>query len=391
MILGHSPPSFFLAIIVLAVLDSSFLGLLLLLFALQQPVTLAAAGFLCALYAAIRSKSFSVGVNLLTFVLSITVALMVAVIIGANHGYSSIFYLFSTVSAFYAAKQFGSCSLRHVKLCLEMVFWAAVAGIALCLMLRWDVPEPLGEIIPGSSTNGLPSYLIVLQVALAISVFLERDRLPVLSAIATFIVAVFGLGRGSIVVSALVVSFSILVNIFMGWTFRRKKRYWGWLVLLACGAAGAGGYYLWQAGVIDPLLGGTKWAWGVLDPPRAQMLEDYLDKLDWLSLWVGADYSGTSIETLYGGNPHNSYIRLHSYYGLVGLLLVVLSPILILVSDKIAHIKNVVFVLVLLVLLRAATEPIFFPSALDFLYCLYFVMFLKHAPSKPVLGGQDLC
>ena len=372
------------------VLDSSFLGLLMMLFALQRPETLAAAGILCALYAVIRSNSFLIDTNLLVCVLSATLLLMLVVVFGNNHGFSPVFYLFSTLSAFYAAKQFGSFPLRHVRLCLEIVFWTAAFGIACGLALHWGSPEPLGEIIPGSSTNGLPSYLIVLQIALAISVFLEKARLPVLSAVATFIVAVFGLGRGSIAVSALVILFSCFVNIFWGWRIGRKKGFGGWLVLLLCIVVGVGSY-LWQVGAIDTLLVGTKWAWGVLDPPRERMLVDYLGKLDWWSIWVGADYSGTSIVTLYGGNPHNSYIRLHSYYGLVGLLIIVLSPFAILASGKCFYIKNTVFFLVLLVLLRATTEPILFPTALDFLYFLYFVMFWKHAPLKPIFRGAGEC
>lgn len=370
------------------IFDSLFLGLLLLLFTLQRPLTLAAAGVLCALYALARSNRFVFDFKVLICALLVALALMVSVIVGRNHGFSSLFYLFSTFSAFYAARRFGSFPLSHVRLCLEVVFWLGVLGIFFALILHWGSPEPMGEVVPGSSTNGLPSYLIVLQVALAISVILEKGRLPLWSAFATFLVALLGLGRGSIVISAMLLAFSVFSNIFLvSWAW---KRAWVRLGLIALLILLFGtGIYFWQTGTIETQLKGTKWAWGVLDPPRAKMLGDYVRKLNWQSILVGADYGGTSIETIYLNNPHNSYIRLHSCYGLIGILLVTLSPFSILMSNRRAVVKNSVFILVLLVLVRAATEPILFPTALDFFYFLYFTMFWKPVPSRSAVGNKS--
>lgn len=376
-------------IMISIVLNSSFVGLLLVLFALQRPETLAAAGLLCALYAAFRTRLATMSFHILEIALFAALTLITAIAaleLGLNRGFSPVFYLLSTLSAYYAAKKFASSPLKRIRRSLEVVFWLAVIAIAVGLYLYWDAPEPLGEIIPGSSTNGLPSYLIVLQVALAIAVVIEVGALPVLPAIATFVIAVFGLGRGSILVAALILAFTCIFNIFFGrgpWSGKIFRR---WMIVWLSGAFIVCGY-LWQAGIFNLHLVETKWAaMGLSDPHRATMLSDYVSKLDGWSVLFGTDYSGTSIEALYGGNPHNSYIRLHSYYGIIGLCLVPLSLFAMLASNKCASIKYAVFILVLLVLLRATTEPILFPTALDFLYFLYFFMFFRHSPSKSAPG-----
>lgn len=364
-------------------LDSIFLLALLVLFALQQPEALAVGAGLCACYALVRWDGCSVDSHRLMIGLCVILICLVSVF-RLNHGFVPVFYLFSTVSAFYAAERFCLSSLTHVRICLEVVFWILVVGIATGLALHWEAAEPLGELIPESSTNGLPSYLIVLQVAFSISVFLEKNKLPVLSAMATFVVAIFGIGRASIIVSLVILLLSIFVTIFVGREHAGRKMFFGGLfvgfVFLFVVLVLAG--YTADFSVLHDWIEGSKFSSGVLDSHRGDMLSDYMGKLGTWSLLFGTDYSGTSINTIYGGNPHNSFIRLHSYYGIFGLFLVALSPFAIFATNTRLACKCIVFVLVLLVLIRAVSEPILFPTLLDFFYALYFLVFWRHAPSR---------
>jgi hypothetical protein len=70
-----------------------------------------------------------------------------------------------------------------------------VVAISVGLVLNWGDQKPLGQIIPGSSTDNLPSYLVVLQVALSIA--------------STFVVAMFGVGRGSTIVFLIILMASL--------------------------------------------------------------------------------------------------------------------------------------------------------------------------------------
>ena len=130
----------------------------------------------------------------------------------------------------------------------------------------------------------------------------------------------------------------------------------------------------------DNLVGQTKFSEGLLDPYRAEIFDEYLSKLDYFSLLFGADYSGTVIATQYDGNPHISYVRTHAYYGFFGLLFVVFSPMLILLSNKKLLYKFVFLSFILFALIRALSEPLLFPTLLDFFYFSYFFMFFRYAP-----------
>lgn len=362
--------------------NSIFLFAILLCFALQQPLGLVLGAILCAFYALVSWDNVSVNIG--SFVVFLFVIILLCIpVFRQEYDFVPVFYLFSTVSAIFAANRFSSFPLSHVRFCLEVVFWFSVFAIACGVILYWETAEPLGELIPGSSTNGLPSYLIVLQIALSISVFLEKNKLPVLSALATLIVAVFGLGRGSMIVALLIVSYSFFVNYFVAKYGVEKNvsvRLFFGLIFLS--AAVSTVFYAWHLGYMDEWIEGSKFGGGVLDSHRGNMLADYLGKLDVWSLLFGTDYSGASINNIYGGNPHNSYIRTHSYYGFFGLLIVALSPLAIFLTNKKLVSKCVVFVLVTLVLVRAVTEPILFPTLLDFFYAFYFLVFLKYAPSR---------
>lgn len=84
--------------VVTSFVDSSFLGLPLVLFALQRPETLVASGLLCALYVVLWSNFLSINIGFLIFALSMAFLLMIATVFGLNHGFSSIFYVFKRCS-----------------------------------------------------------------------------------------------------------------------------------------------------------------------------------------------------------------------------------------------------------------------------------------------------
>ncbi len=348
------------------------------MFAFQQQEHLIVGSIICALYALFRKHSQSVDLERLVIVLVAVLGLLIPAF-RLDYGFVPFFYLLSELSIFYAAQRFSDHSLRHIQLCLQFVFWIGVFGIALGVTSYWDSPEPMGEIFPGSSTNGLPSYLIVLQVALSLSIFLEKNRLPIMSPLATFIVALFGLGRGSIIVAFLILVFSVITNFLVG---RKGVELYtrvilGFIVLSSCLAIVE---FFYLKGALGELIANSKFGAGVLDVYRGYMVEDYLGKLDFWSFLFGTDYSGTSIDSSYGGNPHNSYIRLHSFYGIWGVLLVLFSPMFILIANKNTAHKLVTFCLLLLVLMRAISEPILFPALLDFFYFGCFFMFFRHSP-----------
>lgn len=305
-----------------------------------------------------------------------------------NHGLVPVFYFFSTVAAFFAAM---TASRLHPLVLLKAflwMYWASVATIAWALYTYWNHPEPFGMILEGVSTNGIPLYLILLQINLSLTAYLAHRRLPVVSTIFTFATAFFGIGRGSLVVAALIIAFTLIFNVF---TSEREKQHGRkiptLLIFLVVVIGVLRGEYL-----LELVTNHTKLSVGLVDANRLKILSQYIDKVDAFTLLFGADYTGTVIESLHNGNPHISYIRTHSFYGLPLTVLAILSPGLVLLAAKAFKPKLVFFVFISLAALRAITEPIFFPTLMDFFYFLWFLMYANHAmPTRvrPIISAHQ--
>ncbi len=298
-----------------------------------------------------------------------------------DFGFTPFFYLIGAPLLILAAKQLVSRPLNSVLIAFGLYYWVFATAVFLGILINWSSAEPLEGMIPGTSTNGIPSYLIVVQVAYSLIFFMSHKKLPILSSIATCVVAIFGLGRGSIIVGMLIFAFSILINAANSKLERKIAIYAITFALPVISLY----LYINQENIFfvaQELIDGSKFGGGVLDGHRGLMIKDYLNKIDPWSFIVGTNYVDTSIEKLYGGNPHNSYIRAHSFYGLASLICIFFPIILVIGSKRLRLYKIVATTLIFFALLRATTEPIFFPSVLDFFYFFYFFIFFRFAKKK---------
>lgn len=357
--------------------DFTFLTLLLSAFIVQLPATIAASYFLSVIYITLGLRQVSIKeTDLFSWGLAASACLLAALTF--NHGGTPIFYLALSPFLYLSARYLAANSDGHVIACLRNLYWIFVLGIALGIGANWDDPEPLGAIFPWSSTNGIPSYLIVIQIAYSLAYYLKHNRLPVISSMATLVVAFFGLGRGSIIASALIFLISISVNLTIAKSLIDRIIAFRLLIVATPPLA----IYVYNNFdeiffAIDLLIEGSKFSGGVLDEHRGRIIADYLNKIDAWTLLFGMNYSGTSIVQYYGGNPHNSFIRMHSFYGLAGIIIIFIPVLVIALSNRVMAQKFIAVIFISISLLRATTEPIFFPSTLDFFYFLYFIIFFR--------------
>lgn len=362
--------------------DTATLVLLLGLFTVQLPATIAGS-YLIALALVLSKGSrlrFRQG-DFIAFLLLLAIFTIPALTF--NHGGTPLFYLFISPFLALLAYDFSKNSIDHIRIVLRNTYWIFIIFIGYALAHHWDKPEPLGSILPWASTNGIPSYLIVVQIGYSIAYYLQFNRLPLLSASTTFAISIFGLGRGSIIVAFLILFISLFGNILL---LKAKQDRLILLKLVLIGFAPLIFVFYYSSQEIFEAMGaafdGSKFASGVLDEHRGRILSDYLGKLDAASLLFGTSYDQTSINQLYGGNPHSSLIRAHSFYGLLALCVVFL-PVLIVVQSKRDSIQKLIStLLILLVLIRSTSEPIFFPSTLDFFYYLYFLIFFRFSKKR---------
>ena len=360
-------------------LDAAVISLFLILFAFQSPLTLISCYGLSALYVLFRWDYISIRRSIFTYYLWAACLFLPAMSL-FNHGITPYVYLLLFPVLVLFASLYAKQPINAIKSSLSCSFWMLIILTLSAVFKNGYSTEPLEQLIPGTSTNGIPSYFIVLFVALAISSLISVGRMPVVASIATLIVAILGVGRGSIIVAAILLLFSLSFTFFRS---KMRPGYKSSIILLAVLVA-----IIFIANnfneiliTFETLVKGSKFSNGIWDEHRAKIIMEYIAKIDALPFILGADYIGTSILDFYDGNPHNSYIRVHAFYGLWGVLCVFIPLILLAVKDVEWQLKLSILFLIGCALLRATSEPIFFPSLLDFFYILYFFMFHYHYPS----------
>ena len=353
------------------------MGLVLGSFVSQIPIVIGIGTLVCALYVYASWAHFPVAFEKVA-TLMIICLLFLPAFLKPYHGLSPLFYFFSTVVTFFAAKSVSQSSPLVLLTAFRTLYVVSLGAIGVVLYLFWGNPEPFGMVIEGSSTNGIPAYLIVVQIGLSLCFYLVHRRLPLWPTVATAAVAFYGNGRGSLIVASFLICATLVLNLLPTAARQRGSQ----IRLFAMFLAAAVGLAFYGVELGDFLARHTKLSAGIMDTNRLEIWNDYAEKLGPFTLLFGADYAGTIIETQYNNNPHIAYIRTHAFFGLPLTMLAIVSPAIVLFSRKIFSAKLVFFTFIGLGALRAYTEPIFFPTLLDFFYFTYFWIFFNHAPES---------
>jgi len=349
---------------------------ILLIFIVQIPTVIVLGTIACGAFAYAANLRHGITRKQLYGMAAVPVVLLPA-FFKPYHGLSPIFYTFSTVFVFLAAQAIAKKNPVDLLKAFQIIYGASLAAIAFILYAYWGHPEPFGEVIEGSSTNGIPAYLIIIQIGLSLCFYVVRRRLPLWPPLATAVVAFFGNGRGSLVVAGLMIVGTFLFNALISDSARTgtRRRYY-FVAALALFFV----FSEYGEDMVDFVTRYTKLSVGLVDTNRIEIFDDYWDKLGPVTALVGADYEGTVIEMDHNNNPHISYIRTHSYFGLPATILALVSPAIVLFGRKTRMARAVFFFFIGMAALRAYSEPILFPTLLDFFYFCYFFIFFNHAP-----------
>lgn len=220
---------------------------------------------------------------------------------------------------------------------------------------------PLDYMIEGSSSNGITSVLVILQAAYVGISFHVRRKAAIITSLATLYIALEGFGRGSIL-SAAMICFLMLPLYFL--SIRTAA---GRLAVILVALIVLAFFVPRTIDVVSNyLVNSTKLSQGLLDPARAEMYRDYLAKIDPVTFFTGTDFEGTSIEAKYNGNPHSSLIRAHHLFGILYLLAVLGSLAGAVLATRSWVSLFITGALISIILFRSVSEPVIFPTAMDF-------------------------
>lgn len=284
---------------------------------------------------------------------------------------TTFYYILFSVSVLAAYK-----ASRSSFLVLEKsVFFLFYTYVFFCLTLVFyysESLEPFSEFVPGSSTNGIPSYLIVIQVLYSFLFYIKTGYMPIISTFFTLFISLVGVGRGSIIASLMILIFSFCFNLLF-----HKSRLHRFFVFLYFVVFLIVFYLFFFDSFFYFIENKTKLLQGFVDVYRLEIIHQYLEKIDFFSFFSGASFSGTVIESLYLGNPHISFIRTHAYFGIGGLVIISTIPFLFLFALKNLKTSFVFLFFVFVLYFRAFSEPILFPTLLDFLFFLFLFVYLR--------------
>lgn len=244
---------------------------------------------------------------------------------------------------------------RAVLLCLQ-----AVVGVYLLFAGLRDFP--LENMIPGSSSNGITSYLVLLQVNYCVALFLRHRRVAWVTPVLTLAICVVGFGRGSLIASAAILVLGALYRLLVVRRLRIGLMVVCMLLLLVFTLLGGWG------NLRTLVEAHTKLGGGIFDQARASIILEYLSRLDAFGLLFGAGFEGTVIDTQFHDNPHNSLIRAHHIFGLAYLLLFLGLPWTVLGAGRCWRDRLFLFALFSVLVFRAFTETIVFPTLLDLFF-----------------------
>lgn len=357
-----------------AISDIMFISLYLLLYVLQLKVTIILSYVVAIIYVYLKGIKIP---RSLFHIYSLVVLLFLYPAISFNHGITPLFHLIFLPVVLLVAYNFSKKKIYDLYQIFRAFQYQNIILITIGLIKHYDELDPISSILPWASRNGITSVLVVCQITYCFVSYLHKKKFPFLSSFLVVILCFYGLGRGSIIVSVLLLLFAVILNIINLKSLKFKLFALIFIFGLISYSAISNSETIEMLENIEEGLNRTQFGQGYTDEPRILMRDEYLSNLNIWKVLFGSSYENTAIEKYFGGNPHNSYIRLHSFYGIFGLMVLFAIIVSILIANRDRSIKIIFVGLLILLLFRAYTEPILFPSSLDFFFLFMVLLYFR--------------
>lgn len=255
-----------------------------------------------------------------------------------------------------------------------IVFYGLAAYFLMLMLTGVDLRSTIG------SSNGVSIAILSACIALYIILSRESKKIDLKPAIVAVAISIWGLGRGGII-SSIVLLFGL---IFI--KMRSKKIFFLSMIIILIIA------YKYQDVVLDKLMDYSlfrkpievnvqKWTKGLANP-RFTFWTNYYDNLDISRLLFGVNVIEDpwieGAENDY--NYHNSFINLHIQTGFMGLVTMAILLFSLIMDFR----TNIVFfILAASYILRASTDTFILFSRFDFILFFFIFHYLKRlSPSS---------
>ena len=247
-------------------------------------------------------------------------------------------------------------------ICMYIVFYVAAIYCIFLALKGYNIQDGLDV---GGSINNISTLLIFLVAPIYLEYHKNsrNDLLPYLPVILTLIISIWTASRAGIL------SLSVLVLFVVFYNIKEKKSayiYVGILILMIF-LFGSKFEDIFYSNIIDKMdRYGT-------DSSRIFIWNEYLGKLNnFLDVFLGVEYNKTRDFwiSFYDGNLHNSFLMLHSKYGLIGFVIMLLWIFRSFVKSLKSHDYIYIYILIT-VCIRASFDWCAFPGIFDVLFWFY--------------------
>lgn len=259
-----------------------------------------------------------------------------------------------------------------------VVLALAQAIIIGFFVVRGTTGFPLDEMLAQTSSNGITSIIICLQINLCVANMLVSRKLSFLTASITLYICIIGYGRGSILAAGLI--WAVTAAYASAALGRSTRLIVGALLVATIAYVGITSYYT----IFDFIESNTKVGSGLYDDARATINQEYWSRMTGIYIIIGASFDGSIVERFFNGNPHNSYIRGHHYLGLAYILIMTAMAVRPLLTNMAIGLKGYHALMMGILLFRVSTEPILFPTPLDLIFFAMFFLYRSEGDTRVV-------
>jgi len=236
------------------------------------------------------------------------------------------------------------------------------------LMLQGVHPD---NVFSSVSRNNISIIMIIQTLLLYISDTQNNSDIKLIPSVITVIFSFWGIGRSGIITSLVLLLGIVIINLFYQKSSKKKVKFFGAIIVVTVLTMILVTFYydvLFSKALNRSML------MGLVDTNRNRIIGEYYHILgsSFASILFGVPLFTSSIFSFYDYNLHNSFLRLHAYYGLFGFLIIFALLILSFINGlKKKRIFYLLFLLVLL--LRMSTDIASFNGPFDPL--LYYFIF----------------
>lgn len=245
-----------------------------------------------------------------------------------------------------------------IKAIRDALYFSAITLVLLSLNKGFDnfpYVLPFSEIF-NSSSNGVTTSLVVLNYYYQTLTFKQSRKFDNVASLLVLVVALIGYGRGAILVSFVFLVCGLINNV------QRTSGVKGMaLMLVVFSLLSYSSYSYVEKFVISK----TKIGSGFADSERKAINDYYWSDMSLVDILKGRSFQGSVIENKNRGNPHNSFIRIHNAFGVLGLILLLVIILTIFLQFKSLWDFSMILVLTAAFFIRIGTEIVHFGTVQD--------------------------